>query len=173
MIIIIFAMSRKMECSNIASKIGAIFVTLQGARQMTGKLDAGDNAARLAELLSPRLVWALAAISRRCGFFRRAGGRLRACADGDSCAAPGIDRYRAVDARHAKKPVCRNIAHASNQTKQGKIGLSTSRFIARVCGLLEIKPHGKRGLAFAAPKSLQSVTKHRHKNFFQNMTKRH
>ena len=60
-----------MECSNIASKIGAISVTFQGALQMTGNLDAGDDAASLAELLTPGLVRALAAISSRFGFFRR------------------------------------------------------------------------------------------------------
>ena len=76
-------------------------------RQMTGKLDAGDNAARLAELLSPRLVRALAAVSHRCGFFRRAGGRLRARADGDGCTAPGVDRDRSAVILQAEQPIGR------------------------------------------------------------------
>lgn len=80
-------------------------MTLQGARQMTGKLDAGDNAARLAELLSPRLVWALAAIRRRCGFFRLGCGSLGARADGDGCTAPGVDRDRPAVTLQAEQPI--------------------------------------------------------------------
>ena len=72
---------------------------------MTGKLDAGDNAARLAELLSPRLVRALAAVSRRCGFFRRGCGRLGARADGDGCTAPGVDRDRPAVILQAEQPI--------------------------------------------------------------------
>ena len=72
---------------------------------MTGKLDAGDDAARLAELLAPGLVRALAAVSRRCGFFRRAGGRLRARADGDSRTVGSIDRDRPVMVLQAEQPI--------------------------------------------------------------------
>ena len=94
-----------MESSNIASKIGAIFVTFQGARQMTGKLDAGDDSTSLAELLAPGLIRALAAVSRRCGFFRRGCGRLRARADGDSCTIGSIDRDRPAVILQAEQPI--------------------------------------------------------------------